>query len=282
MRRVCAAVCVLLSGAACERGSAPLPSAPSAVPVTAAAPQPARQAVAGYVYDTVLRPLGGVRVEVIQGPETGTEMISDADGRFSYEGTFATPVMLRATKDGYAELTDTVRIVPTGRAYANLQLALLAAPVRIADDYTLTIAAGSGCSTLPEEVRTRSYPVHVVQDRGGRPDTAFTGTVGAGQFAPFANIVWIRVAGNYVTVSTDGEGPSIVEQVGPNRYLAYAATAAATVSGSEVSNISAAFVGTIEYCELKAPVGQYYECRPELATIRERCTSADNQLTLSR
>jgi hypothetical protein len=54
------------------------------------------------------------------------------------------------------------------------------------------------------------------------------------------------------------------------------------VGSAGTSTISAPFKGTIEYCELKSAIGQYDDCSPALAAVREECRSNDGQLTLTR
>ena len=73
MKRLAVAATFALVGLTCGCGrsaSTPLPMAPSP-----AAPAPAPPAVSltlnGYVGDTAFRPLAGVRVEVLNGPDAG-------------------------------------------------------------------------------------------------------------------------------------------------------------------------------------------------------------------
>ena len=70
-------------------------------------------------------------------------------------------------------------------------------------------------------------------------------------------LFFVGVFGNDVAISTWGEGPTIVEEVGPNRYVAFYGDASATVGPDGLTAISVPFDGTIEYCELAAPIGQY-------------------------
>ena len=287
MRRVCAAVTIGLLSAACDGGSSP-PSmtGPSSVSQPVAAPQPVppvARTLMGYVADTAFRVVAGVTVEVMQGPEAGTVMTSDSQGRFSYTGTFASPVTLRATKEGYAARDETVRLLTNGSAYVSFQLVSLTPPVPVATNYTLTISADPACTGLPDDLRSRTYAVTVTPNTnpGAAANSSFNGRA-SGQFAPFGNLFWIGVSGDYVVVTTEGEGPSLVEQVGTNRYVAFAGNASLTVDSSGLSNFSAPFRGVIEYCELKGPIGAYYDCRPELAAVKEECTSNSSLLTLVR
>jgi hypothetical protein len=238
--------------------------------------------VSGYVSDTAFRPMVGVNVEVTQGPDAGKVMTSDAAGRFTYEGIVTTNVTLRATKDGYAVAIEPVRILTTGGAWVSFLMASLSTPVPVEGNYTLTIGADPACTRLPDDVRTRTYSVSVTPNLNSRSpaNTTFNGRLTEGRFAPYANIFWVGVSGDYVTVSTEGEGPSIVEQVGENRYIAFTGSAGVTVSTREVSTLSAAYRGVIEYCQLTGPIGEYYECRsPE---VREQCSLSGSVLTLTR
>jgi hypothetical protein len=267
---------------ACDRGSSS-PSTPS--PVPSPAPQPAvLRPISGYVYDTAFRPVAGASVQLVDGPQAGTMTTSDASGHFSYDGTFSMPVRLQAAKDGYTTATVAAQALTDGRAYAGFQLGSVTPPVAIGGSYTLTITADSACTTLPDDVRTRTYRAAVIAATNTRAPTgtSFNGTVAGAQFAPYANLFWVGVFGDYVSTSTIGEGPSIVEQVGPNRYIAFMGEAGLSVGSASTSTISAPFKGTIEYCELKSAIGQYYDCSPELAAVREECTSNNGQLTLTR
>src|SRR5262245_56182924 len=173
---------------ACDRkGSSSIPSSPSP------APQPAPPAelhpIFGDVYDTVFRPVAGASVQMVDGPQAGTMTTSSADGRFYYDGAFASPVTLRATKDGYTTATQTTVPPPHGASYAYFRLGSATPPVAVAGNYTLTITADSACAALPEDVHTRTYQAAVLA--GGNPavpaGTSFTGPVAVGQLAPSGN-----------------------------------------------------------------------------------------------
>jgi hypothetical protein len=282
MKRVVVAFAFALVGLTCGCGR----SASSSPPM---APSPAAPALhlklSGYVADTAYRPLGGVRVEVLSGPDAGMELTSEASGAFSYTGTFPDTVKIRASKDGFIAATQPVIPSTTSAmAWVFFQLAPLAPPVSVAGNYTLTIVADSACAGIPKDVRTRTYAATVtVNSNSSAPrNTNFNGRVSDARFAPNANIFWVGVAGDYLAISTEGEGPSIVEEVGPGRYIAYAGSAGATVGTPDVTTLSAAFNGVIEYCELKSPAASYYDCSPSLAAVREQCTSTSSRLVLTR
>lgn len=263
-------------------GWSPTPVAPS--PVVSAGPPAGPvlpQTLSGYVGDTGFRPVGGARIDVLDGQHAGLVMTSESDGHFSYPA-FAGPASMRATREGYTSAVSSV-IFGTDRLYVFFDLAPVTPPVRVAGNYTLTLVADSACTSLPAEARTRTYSVAIAANPNSRAptNTYFQGTATSATFAPNGDIFFVGVAGNYVAVSMQGEGPSLIEQIGPNRFVAYYGVAAASVATPEVSTISAPFTGSIEYCELKSPIAQYYDCSPELAAVREACTS-NGQLTLVR
>src|SRR5206468_3096412 len=66
-----------------------------------------QQSLSGYVADTAFRAVAGARVEVVDGPQAGLSIVSDAVGQFTYTGTFASPVTFRISKDGYISATET-------------------------------------------------------------------------------------------------------------------------------------------------------------------------------
>lgn len=279
-----------IAGACDRRSASPITTAPSAI-AQPASPPPALVPplpLSGYIVDTAFRAVAGVNVEVLDGPRAGSVTTSDAAGAFSYEGTFESLVRVRATKDGYATRELTSWTTTNGRMYAYFQLGSIVPPVSaVAGSYMLTLSADAACTALPEDVRTRTYPVSVVatSNNGRFPapaDTAFEGIVTGGQFAPYANMLWIGVFGDYVAISTAGDGPTLVEQVGPNRYVAFYDEASMSVGPDGTSAFSAPFRGSIEYCELTSARGQYYDCSPARASVREECLSDGSQLTLTR
>ena len=269
--------------AACDdSGPVATPTSPSAPPVVSAPQAPVPRLLSGYVADTAWRVLGGVTVEVIQGPDAGMVLTSDLQGRFSYTGLFSSPVVLRASKDGFVSITEPARLLSSGGAYVAFQLSPLTPPVPMTGTYTLTISAGAACTGLPETVRTRTYAATVSPNAFSRdPNSSFRGLVTTGQFAPYGNAFYVGVAGNFLSISTQGEGPSIIELVGTNSYVAFNGNAE-MIADASAQIFSAAFVGDIEYCELKAPIGSYYDCRSEFAAVREVCSTNEGRLTLTR
>ena len=121
-------------------------------------PASSGQILRGSVYDSAFRSLAGVKVEVVDGPSAGVSTMSNPDGSFSLAGTFDDTVAFRASREGYVTATRTQQRNPTGSVWLSFTLSVLAAPVAIAGDYTLTLSAASACAgSLPEGARERTY-----------------------------------------------------------------------------------------------------------------------------
>ena len=290
MKRCAVALSLIVVGftTGCGR-STTAPTSPTVVGAAGQPPVPpttiAPKSVHAYVSDTAFRVLAGVRLVVVNGPEAGLEMVTDSEGRSSYTGTFPVAVSVRATKDGFVEATAVVNpSTTTNEAWVGFMLAPLTPPTPVAGNYTLTISADPGCTGIPGDVQTRSYQAAVTPTSAASspPNTFFNGQMTGARFAPYSGYFWIGVAGNYVVVSSEGEGPSIIEDLGHNRYVSYYGQAAASVGASGLETLSAPFVGVIEYCELPDGIGPYYECNPGPGVVREQCQAANSRLTLTR
>ncbi|MBA2438272.1 MAG: carboxypeptidase regulatory-like domain-containing protein [Acidimicrobiia bacterium] len=263
---------------------APSPVQPPAVHVTG-------DQLTGNVYDTARRPLADARIEVLDGPEAGLLTTSDSLGRFSLPGTFDDTTRFRASKDGYVAAIATRNFCAQcniHRWWINLVLDLVAAPVNIAGEYTLTIVASGACSALPADFRTRTYTASVVP-APGRPNTSFDVKVSGAQFLQGDRHFTIKVAGDFIAGTLgyrhdNGLGyhdePGLVEQVAPNTYLAFGGWFGASVT--DVSTIVAPLDAFIDYCVTPSEMGPVYSCGPGQFVEHAECTSTTHQLLLRR
>ncbi|MGH9143261.1 MAG: hypothetical protein ACRD2I_19175 [Vicinamibacterales bacterium] len=244
----------------------------------------------GYVLDTAFKPLDGVRVEVLDGPQAGATMTSTAAGDFSLAGEFGRSDMFRATKDGYVAVTQGFQTsVPGGKPWLIFYLSPIARPANIAGDYTLTIVADSACIDLPPEARTRMYSATIAS---GASATEFVLTTSDASLLNNYRGFSIGVAGNAIGLWLHGgHDPSLVEQLGTNSYLAYSGMAATTIESSSGPTLSAELDGWIEYCVTGAPMGSTYNCGtsnitgapiPGAAVAYTHCQSSHHGMLLTR
>ncbi len=265
---------------------APVPVAPSPLPQpNSPAPVSEPPVLRGSVADTAFTLLAGARVEIVDGPQAGEFVMTDSTGSYVLTGPFAGSETIRATKDGYVASTRmfSSSLGPLQNQYfIAFSLNVLAAPVNLAGDYTLTLVADGACTQLPDEVRTRSYAVAITREPSSiyRPDdtlfsVAFTGS----DFVDSRRGFSIGVAGNDIGIWVSD--PRVVERLGANNYLAIEGEARTTVA-APASTIAAAFGGTIEYCESTAPLVPYYSCDPRLGAKKAVCESKNHRMIFQR
>lgn len=221
--------------------------------------------VKGNVYDTANRTLAGARVEVVDGPLAGTSATSDAMGAFSLTGTFDDTTLFRATKEGHVAATQHWRRTsPSAQPWLGFSLDVLAPPVNIAGDFTLTFIADGACAAaLPAELRTRTYAATMTH---GASNNGYKIDVSGALFDSVYNWFSVGVAGDYLGFWLRDE--HLVEVLAANTYLELSGVAAASVGTSGVATISASFDGVFDY-------------RGQEVT-HARCESKNHQLILTR
>ena len=266
--------------------TAPTPL-PQAAPQPNPTPNPSQIQLTGYVADSAFRSLGGVRVEVVNGPQAGLSATTNDAGQFEMFGMFDDTTQVRASKEGHVDTTGRLSprcgTCPTGRRWIALYLGVLVPPVNLAGDYTLTFVADSTCTGLPDEIRTRTYTAAIRPDSGGRgPEgTRFEAILSGAEFATEWDRFPIGVAGDFVTFAFWGEPLWIVEHLAPRTTLGYGGRAEVSV-GPAVSTISTTFEGVIDYCVLKADTNRFWQCDPAYAEAHVACESTNHRLSLTR
>jgi hypothetical protein len=260
------------------RSSSTSPVGPSPVPLGAGEP------LTGYVFDTAFRPVGDVRIEILDGPLAGQTIMSTAAGLFDYPGTVIGAVTFRATKPGYVTATASSRSNGGGRSFVSFVLDVDAPPVQIAGDYSLTFIPDAACvDRLPKNVPPLTFAATIAPPPGGtgRPDTQLTLSIQSTNALTF-NSFPIGIAGNVVALfAYNGEDPGLVESLPPTGYLTISGTAQATISPSSPAEISAPFDGTIGYCDVGGAGNPYNDCYRPGSTHLD-CTSKNNRLILTR
>lgn len=293
----------------CDSSATRSPSAPSAtasavpgsVSVSVSEPPLVVSDISGFVLDTAFRPLAGARIEVLDGPQTGTSTTADATGEFSLSGTFDGTTRFLATQDGHAAATQVWNCsVPDcaygARPWLGFYLDVAATPVDLAGEYTVTFIADSACTDLPPTLRTRTYSATIAPDpdppgSNGSANTSMAVKLGGASFLGNLGGFGIGVAGDYAAFWLHGgHDPAVVEQLAPNTYLAFSGNAETTL-GTGMSTISMPLDGWIDYCVTHTPLGEGYNCGtdnttgspvPGAVVRRTRCESRHHQLSLTR
>ena len=275
----------LVAAGCSERG----PIAPTGLaPDVAQSPPVAAtgELVNGIVYDTGQRTVGGATVEVIDGPQTGTSTIANEKGEFSLRGTFDDATRFRVSKEGHTAEVKTLnpyceRCNPHRWIFFSLDV--LAVPVSVAGDYTLTFIADASCTTIPDEARARTYAA-TITPAPHRPQTSFDVTVTGAPILAGYQKGWLSVAGDYVAFGVgDWHGrPGIVEELARHTYVGFDGSAEASVQGATLSTIATHFAGLIDYCERTSEVGATYDCSASPGVVHKQCTSQTHRLVLTR
>jgi hypothetical protein len=228
------------------------------------------------------RPLAGARVEVVDGPQAGLSTTADSRGEFSLTGAFDEATRFRATKEGHVTATRTLQpfCVPCHpNWWINFSLEVLAPPVNMAGDYTMTFVADSGCTALPNELRVRTYAATIPLASNSLPANAYVGvTVTGATFYKNWNVLGLGVAGDYVGFWLE----TLVELLAPNTFLSFGGLAAASIGTSAMSTIVLPFDGEIDYCVTKSATGRYEDCYQGQAAAHAQCTSKNHRLILTR
>jgi hypothetical protein len=211
--------------------------------------------IVGSVQDTAGRPLADATVEIVAGLQTVASTTSDAGGRVAFSGSFAVPVTCRASKEGYATESQIVRQqLPSSNGAVAFSLPVAPTVTIVTGNYTLTSVADNACTSLPDDVRTRTYAATItsVASNGNEfPDNTqyMVNVQGTSTFFGGTGGFPISVVGNYVAATDDTTG-QIIENIGPGRSLELNAGGGSVVEAPTVSTLS--FDAGIKYCELKS------------------------------
>jgi hypothetical protein len=119
--------------------------------------------VKGHVSHDEFFSLRGARVEVTVGAAREVTL-TDADGRFMFDGLPGGDAEVTATKDGYVPSVQRVHVTRD----VDLDFALKPfGYIDITGTYSLRMTAAAECrDNLPEAVRTRTYTAVVTRERG--------------------------------------------------------------------------------------------------------------------
>ena len=224
---------------------------------------------------------------MLDGPQAGLSAVSTGNGEFRLSGAFNETTRFRATAPGYRETT---KLLPERCAACNpnwwvyFALETIAPPPALGGDYTLTFVANSSCGSLPEEFRSRTYPVSV---RPANSSTAgqFNVALKGGEFVTRYDSFDVGIAGDYFAAPLgDFHGsPGVAEQVAPETYLTFEGLGEARLASDDVSmsTITGSFDGVISYCQVRGEPGFDYSCSTR-AVSHMSCRSTQHSFVLRR
>ena len=240
----------------------------------------------GKTSDRIGRTIGGVTVEVLEGPRAGTIRRTDARGLFELttsDFVSGTTTTLRFSGAGIQTRTATSQWQSASsgspESYFPFWLDTLEPPVGLEPGaYTLSVGfdpaaatpvAGASCSGFPEELAARSYRTSISTNPSA-DRYQFDRLINAEEPTLHGSNAWepggvsrslfsFAVVGQFVGFDMDEQG--ILEEFQGFRYLnvngVSSRTEAATVSGMSISvRMNAWF----SYCELTAPLGASAYC----------------------
>jgi hypothetical protein len=256
----------LLSGA-CGTTALPTPPTPAAVEYT----------LFGFVQDTAFRPLGDVRIEVVDGGRAGVAATTDSLGRYELPGVFTGSVTIKAAKTAYIPASKTYKTEYAGRQSLAFTLELDGPSANVTGDYTLTLTADAACTGLSSVARTRTYAAAIAPQPLAISPNAFQVTLSGASFLPsiFGDRMVMGVAGNVARFDTDFDGIGLAEELPDATYLAFAGQANLVIEGT---HISGPFDGVLEYCPSLASDRRFYSCQVQTVS----CRSSNHRVLLVR
>jgi Carboxypeptidase regulatory-like domain len=206
--------------------------------------------VTGVVREAGL-PIADASVELLNGSRGVQLAKTDFNGNYRLFG-IAGDVEIRASKEGYAEQVN--RLVVSGNATSDFVLTQTTRK-DLFGSYQLTVTARSGCNSLPQEARVRTYAATITQD-GPQLTVALSGAgLIAGNFTG-------RVDPSGVTFNIHGIdsyyyyyliGPfDVLEQLTPTSLLTFGGRATAPLSSGDISGSLLGLIGTMQ-----SPLGSF-------------------------
>jgi len=234
--------------------------------------------IEGYVNDTAFQPLPNVRVEVLDGPQSGTATITGAGGRFSLKGEFTAATRFRAAKDGYQAAIQTLQPPTTIPPSSQSLTFFMSVAGASGNRATLTLDAAAACTDLPNDLRARTFQARVTAASFPSlpANTAFYAILSGASLDSYFHFVFIRVDGDRVSFDLSDNG--IEDEVAPETYY-FVGGYGSAIAEAGATTISGPFSGVLDYCVLKSDPGRAYPCSDQAIT-RVRCSSANHRMGL--
>jgi hypothetical protein len=232
--------------------------------------------LSGRVTEPGNAPMADVRIETVGGPTTGRVAMTDGSGNYAFNGVSGVG-QVRATKEGYEPA---IQVVTPDTEHVNIELTPNLPYASLGGSYSLTFTASPSCSSLPDDIKQRTYAASIDQ-RGASLTVVLSGAQFANASAGFPPRFSGRVLGKAVSFKLADDqyyyGANVVEQLAPDRFLSLAGTAEAIATEAGMSTLlagvvrlTARVVGGAPIALCTAPDHRLIFTRPVTTTSRKR------------
>lgn len=254
---------VVVAGGCSERVTSPTPGqSPQAAPLTVVF------SVTGTVFDTISRPIASARVSIESGPSRGVAVMSDEQGRFTFESV-AGPFGARASKAGYRDQLIGIS-GPQGARWFRLQSTRES--LSMSGTFTMTFTADASCSAIPGYARRRAYDAGSVLET----ETMYLITLAGGGYGLsgsgyYSNVLYGGVFEDIAQINLSD--PPIWEKFPQGSYLVVVGQAQGSIRELPTT---LQLDGWFTYCAQMTPGPE-----PRCAVSEVTCRSSNHRLTIA-
>jgi hypothetical protein len=206
------------------------------------------------VIDTLYGSVPGVLVELLDGAQRGSSILTDESGRSNIPGTFAGTLSVRVTKDAFIPFEKRVTLQPkwNNAAIGTLEVRLeVPDPIELEPGaYWMTFAAERGCSDFPENL-----PAAVTLERW----IGYATTTGYSVFVPGDPLGFgMPVKGRKISAEFDFP---VRATISPTSTLQIVGFVDGTSDEPTRTTLRVSFRGRADYCQLVEGESRCSTCR---------------------
>ena len=220
--------------------------------------------LAGRVTAPVGVGVNGATVEVISGPPN--QATTNSNGFYELFGMGGT-VILRVSKTDYFDEKRTVTM--SADQSLDVEITPSVAPADVAGTYRATFTASASCTSLPAELKTRTYTARIDQD-----GVRLLITLSGASFVTMKNTFPGGVFGNTVTFNIGGDGFY--------DYAYYGATVREVLPSGQILGISGTVTATVTPQSISGPVAGRFTVTLKTDGLVTYCSENDNRVVFTR
>jgi hypothetical protein len=218
----------------------------------------------GRVTEPVGVGVSGAAVEVLSGPPS--KVITNSDGLYELFGMAGT-IILRVFKTDYFDEKRTVTM--SADQSLDVEITARAAPADVAGTYRATFTASASCTTLPAELKTRTYTARIDQD-----GVRLLVTLSGASFVTMKNTFPGRILGNTVTLDIGGDGFY--------DYAYYGATVREVLTSGQIFGISGTMTAAVTPQSISGPLTGRFTITLKTGGQVASCSGTDNRVVFTR